>query len=245
VKSFYAPIWRQPIDKSAIPIMSIPEITSVFFDLDGTLIDTAPDLAHALNRVRIEHGLDALAYPLARQLMTYGSNVLMTHCFGDSLDDEDFHRARNQFLDYYEERLRHRSYVFHPFRELLQRMNDKQIPWGIVTNKPSRFTLPVIKGLHIPIDPHFVISGDTADKPKPHADPIHLLCQRLNIDPAGCLFVGDSMVDMQAGANAGTLTGLAMWGYIQAHDFPHQWPANFRFSAPQDCFALLKRQLLR
>jgi len=220
-------------------------LEAVFFDLDGTLIDTAPDLVHALNRVREEHGKSALSYPEARQLMTNGSTVLISHSFGLSPDDEEHQSLRQKFLSYYQEKLQHRSYVFHPFRELLQRFNQHKVPWGIVTNKPHQFTMPVIRGLNIPIDEDFVISGDTAPRPKPHPEPVLLLCQRMRLQPAQCLLIGDSNNDMLAGQQAGVATALAHWGYIPRHENTLQWRADFRFATTHECAATLRRLLLR
>ena len=219
-------------------------IKGVFFDLDGTLIDTAPDLAFALNRVRLEHGKPVLPYTEARELMTNGSTILIAHSFGIDPDQNEFQMLRSKFLAYYEEKLQHRSYVFHPFRELIQRFNQRQVPWGIVTNKPGRFTSAVIKGLAIPIEPHFVVSGDSAAKAKPHPEPVLLLCQRLQLDPAQCLLVGDSNNDMLAGKQAGVATALAQWGYIPRHENHSLWHADYRLSSPQECAALLQRLLL-
>jgi len=220
-------------------------IKCVLFDLDGTLIDTAPDLVQALNRVRLEHGKSALDYNEARQLMTNGSNVLIAHSFALDNDSAEHHALRQKFLDYYEEKLKHRSYVFHPFRSLLYRFNLHGVAWGIVTNKPHKFTMQVIKGLQIPIDEHYVVSGDLAARPKPHPDPVLLLCQRLQVEPAQCLLIGDSNNDMLAGQQAGTATALAHWGYIPHHENTAAWHADFRFSSAEDCANTLQRLLLR
>lgn len=221
------------------------QISSVFFDLDGTLIDTAPDLVFALNRVRLEQGMHALPYPEARQLMTNGSTMLITHSFNLHASDPQHEILRKKFIAYYGEKLRHRSYVFHPFRELMQRLNQHQIPWGIVTNKPAQFTLPVIRGLNIPLDENFAVSGDTAARAKPHPDPVLLLCQRMQLEPAQCLLVGDSNNDMMAGKQAGTATALALWGYIPRHENSAAWAADYRLFTPRECAALLSRLLLQ
>jgi len=219
-------------------------ICSVFFDLDGTLIDTAPDLVFALNRVRLEHGKSVLPYQEARQLMTNGSTVLISKSFNLDASDPNFEGLRRKFIDYYGEKLQHRSYVFHPFRELMQRLNHHQIPWGIVTNKPEQFTLPVIRGLGVPVNENYVVSGNTAARAKPHPEPVLLLCQRMQLPPEQCLLIGDSNNDMLAGKQAGTVTALAHWGYIPRHENSAAWQADYRLDSPRECAALVTRLLL-
>lgn len=219
-------------------------IKAVFFDLDGTLVDTAPDLAHALNRVRGERGLTPLPYPQARRFMTHGSTTLLSHSFEIDPEHEDIATLRQLFLQYYEEGLLQKSYVFHPFRELLQLFHRHNIPWGIVTNKPSRFAHPLVKGLRLPIEQEHIVCGDSTEHLKPHPAPVLLLCQRLGVEPGQSLLIGDSQADMHAGKDAGVHTALALWGYHAQSEDPRQWPADIRFDTPLACYSWLRRVLL-
>jgi phosphoglycolate phosphatase len=175
--------------------------------------------------------------------MSHGSATLISKSFQIDPQHDDLQLLRQQFLQHYAQGLLQKSYVFHPFRELLQRFQQHAIPWGIVTNKPSQFALPLVKGLRLPLQPQHIICGDSTPHLKPHPAPVLLLCQRLGVSPENCLFVGDNQVDMHAGSDAGVHTALALWGYHHAHE-SLGWHADIRCKSPLDCANVLQRLLL-
>jgi 2-phosphoglycolate phosphatase len=209
-------------------------IRTVLFDLDGTLADTAPDLAHALNILLGEKGKPPLPYDTIRPEVSHGATALIRLGFGVGPGDAGFDRLRRRFLDLYSENLCHHTRPFDGIVPLLQALAARGINWGIVTNKPAFLTDPLVARLHLAPAPACVVSGDTVPNRKPHPEPMLLACDRAGSRPEQCLYVGDAERDILAGRQAGMKTLVALFGYINSHENPGRWGADGMIRAPGD-----------
>lgn len=214
-------------------------IAGVLFDLDGTLLDTAPDLGLALNLLRAEHGLPPLAHDVIRPVASHGARGLIALGFAVGPDDERFAALRDRFLALYAVHLCEHSVLFPGMAEVLATLQHRGLPWGIVTNKPARFTDPLLAQLALQPAPTVVVSGDTVGVSKPDPKPMLHAAAGLGVTAAACLYVGDAERDIEAGRNAGMRTAIADWGYLGADDSPASWGADCRLGQPADVLALL------
>lgn len=207
-------------------------IKAVLFDLDGTLADTALDLGAALNQLLAEEGLPAKPDHLIRPIASHGARALIGLGFG--IDDEHpaFPALRQRFLDHYARRFADRTCLFAGVPELIAALDQRGLSWGIVTNKPMRFTDQLIPALPFPVPPGVVVSGDTVGVAKPDPRPMRHASQQLGVDSRECIYVGDAERDILAGRNVGMLTVLAAWGYIADSDRPERWGADIRIESP-------------
>ena len=210
---------------------------AVLFDLDGTLADTAPDLAAAVNKMRTDHGLSPSPYEQLWPLASAGARGLIGVAFGLTPADPGFDALRSEFLANYAARIAEYTTLFDGIPSLLQTIESRGLRWGVVTNKPARYTdalLPLI-GLH-----HTAcsVSGDTTPHPKPHPEPLFEACRRMSLRPADCWYVGDDLRDIDAGRAAGMPTIAAGWGYC-GHSEPVSWNADWIAPQPADIEKLL------
>ncbi|MBV8048831.1 MAG: HAD-IA family hydrolase [Paludibacterium sp.] len=212
---------------------------AVLFDLDGTLADTALDLGSALNRLLAEEGRPAQPDHLIRPIASHGARALIALGFGIHPDHPGFAELRARFLDHYDHSFADRTCLFDGVPELIGALDQRGLPWGIITNKPMRFTDRLIPTLPFPVAPRVVVSGDTVGVAKPDPRPMHYACERIGLDPRDCLYVGDAERDIQAGRNAGMRTALAAWGYIADSDRPDEWGADIHIATPLDLLAHL------
>lgn len=176
---------------------------TVLFDLDGTLVDTAPDLGHALNLQLQQYGKPALSDQVIRPFASHGSKGLLGLGFGITPEDPRFISMRDEYLDLYESVLTRSPILFHGMKQVLEGFNDQGVGWGIVTNKPGRFTTPLVKSLGLYDDAVCVVSGDDAPKPKPSPETLFLACEKAQVRPEECIYIGDAERDIQAGRAAG------------------------------------------
>lgn len=212
---------------------------AILFDLDGTLADTAPDLAAAVNKMRVARGLDPTPYALLRPVASAGARGLIGASFGVDPSDESYEALRTDFLDNYAAAIAKESQLFEGIPMLLERLAQSDLQWGIVTNKAARFTdllVPQI-GLHAA---GCVISGDTASHPKPHPAPLLEAARCLNLMPQDCWYVGDDLRDIQAGQAAGMATIAAGWGYCGNVE-PSAWGADALANTVQELLDLIDR----
>ncbi len=207
---------------------------AVFFDLDGTLADTAPDLARALNRVLAEEGRPALPYPRIRAEVSRGGTALIRLAFGGTPEDPDFQRRRRRFLDLYAEGLCVETRLFPGIETLLGRLEAAGLRWGIVTNKPAWLTDPLVRRLGLAGRAAAVVSGDTTDERKPHPQPLLHAARVAGADPEASLYVGDDPRDVQAGRAAGMRTLGALYGYVHPDEDPARWGADGLVHAPAE-----------
>ena len=221
--------------------MFLPFPRAILFDLDGTLADTAPDLAGAMNRVRARRGLPLVDYALLRPVASAGARGLIGAAFGLKPGDDGFEELRVEFLATYEQHLAEDSRLFDQVPELLQALADAGIAWGIVTNKAARFTEPLVPQIGLQ-HAGCVISGDTTPHPKPHPAPLLEAARRLDLDPLHCWYVGDDLRDIQAGHAAGMKTVAAAWGYCGDSE-PVTWQADVVAQTPADVLQLIRQSL--
>lgn len=198
---------------------------AVFFDLDGTLVDTAPDMVDVLLRMQDRHRQDPSSFELARNQVSNGTAGLLRLGFPNA--DEDELQALNvEFLDNYSNALCIRSDLFPPLRELLDTLQKQELPWGIVTNKPERMTKPLLQQLGIADDACCTVSGDTLTERKPHPEPLLHAARLAGVPPGKCVYVGDAARDIEAGKAAGMATIAVGYGYITPDDDPGIWGAD-------------------
>ena len=210
---------------------------AVLFDLDGTLADTAPDLAAAVNKMRTDRGMDETPFEQLRPMASAGARGLIGVAFGKTPTDDGYEAMRSEFLDNYAARIAERTILFDGMHELLAAIEARGMSWGIVTNKPERFTnalVPLIGLGHAAC----IISGDTTPHPKPHPEPLLEAARRIQLDAEACWYVGDDLRDIQAGKAAGMPTVAAAWGYC-GHTEPQSWEADVIADTPGSLIALL------
>lgn len=209
-----------------------PELSAVLFDLDGTLLDTAPDMGRALNRLLIEQGLDALAAELIRPQVSHGSAGLLRLGFGLEPADTAFGPLRERFLALYRGALAIETRLFPGMAEVLETLESRGLRWGVVTNKPRALTDPLLAGLALADRAGCVVSGDTVARNKPDPLPLLHACGLLGIEPRHCVYVGDAERDVIAGRRAGMATLVARYGYLAAAERPEDWGADGLIDAP-------------
>ncbi len=204
----------------------------LLFDLDGTLIDSAPDLAGAANDLRAAHGLRPLPFAALRPMVGSGARGMVGVAFGVAPGDDRFDDLKDAFLARYAERLLQCTRVFDAMQPVLDRLDALGLPWGIVTNKAMRFTAPLVDGLGLARRAQMVIAGDTTPHAKPHPAPLLEAARRAGVPPGRCAYVGDDLRDMVAGRAAGMATLAAAWGYLGQGDPIEAWGADHVLSAP-------------
>jgi N-acetyl-D-muramate 6-phosphate phosphatase len=214
-------------------------IKAVLFDLDGTFADTAPDLAAALNHVRATRHMPPLPLDVLRPQSSHGSRGLLKTGFGIDPDHPEYDTLRDIFLDYYANNICVHTRLFGDTAALLDELELRGTKWGIVTNKPHRFTVPLMQSLDMASRASCLISGDTCSHPKPHPEPMFKASETIGVAPAMCLYVGDDVRDMQA-ANASGMRGIiANYGYVGADASVENWNAFGSINKPTELLAYL------
>ncbi len=207
-------------------------IEAVLFDLDGTLIDTAPDMGGALNNLLVEEDLPPLPLETIRPYVSQGGLVLTQLGFSGHVEEEEIEPLRQRFLQHYRDIVADNSMMFSGFEYILQTLKDNQIAWGIVTNKPEWLTTPLLAGLGL--SSPVVICGDTLEQRKPHPLPLQIAAKRLGIICQNCLYLGDDERDIIAGKAADMKTMIAAYGYIEPGVDLHYWQADGIIQHPLD-----------
>jgi len=220
------------------------KINTVLFDLDGTLIDTAPDMANALNILLQEEDRKMLEFSSIRPVVSNGSAALVKLGFADlnnnnAKDNETIERLKKRYLEIYEDKLCVDSVLFPGMAELLKHIENQQMRWGVVTNKPGWLTDALMQQIGLAERAACIVSGDTTKNRKPHPEPMYLACQQAQSQPQHCLYIGDAQRDIQAGANAGMRTVVANYGYIGERENIADWGADFIIESPQEVLTLL------
>jgi 2-phosphoglycolate phosphatase len=205
-------------------------IKGVLLDLDGTFADTAPDLAAALNHVRGLHDLSPLPLETVRPQASHGSRGLLKIGFGIEPDAPQYERLRAEFLAYYDSHICVHTRLFDGMAELVGKLEQDDRQWGIVTNKPHRFTVPLMQALGYAGRAACLVSGDTCARAKPHPDPLLKACEVMRIAAMDCLYLGDDLRDMQAASAANMRGVVACYGYIS--EDVDGWPAQGAINSP-------------
>lgn len=211
----------------------------IFFDLDGTLADTAPDLVAATNKLLIARNLTPKPYEFLRPYASAGARGLLEGAFGISPDHEDFVALRDEFFSNYEKALLVDSKLFGGIDQVLDQMDAASLPWGIITNKSERFTNPLTDLMGLRQRAVSTVSGDTTPYSKPHPEPILHAARSSNIDPRKSMYVGDDIRDILAGKAAGMMTVAAAYGYCGCKEPPEAWGADFIANNPLDLLQII------
>ena len=217
-----------------MPTSSPFSTRAVLFDLDGTLLDTAPDMVRSLNILLQEEGVPTVEASVARQYVSHGTKALVTLGFGEQQSPQQFERRCQRFLTIYEENLCVDTDFFEGMAETVEFLEAHTVLWGIVTNKPAFLTEPLLQSLDLTSRASVVVSGDTLALRKPHPEPLFYAANNINLLSTECIYVGDAERDIVAGNRAGMVTLLASYGYTEAEDTPEDWGANGIIQYPQE-----------
>lgn len=209
-------------------------VRTVLFDLDGTLADTAPDLAHALNVVLAERGQTPLPFEHIRPVVSHGAGALIQLGFGLEPGAETFDAIRTRLLEVYRANIATHTRLFPGMEAVLAEIEQRGLNWGVVTNKPGWLTEPLLAALELAERAACIVSGDTVAERKPHPAPMLLACAQAGSRAEQCLYVGDAKRDIEAGRRAGMRTLAALFGYIGADDRPEDWGADGMVRRPHD-----------
>ena len=211
----------------------------VFFDLDGTLADTAPDLVAAANQLLVARNQTPKPYELLRPYASAGARGLLEGAFGITPEHPDFVSLRDEFFTNYEKALLVHSKLFDGMDHVLEQIEQAKLPWGIVTNKSKRFTSPLTDLMGLSQRAISTVSGDTTPHSKPHPEPILHAAKLANIDPTKSIYVGDDVRDVLAGKAAGMLTVAAAYGYCGCKEPPEAWGADYIIEHPLDLLKII------
>ncbi|MEW6677897.1 MAG: HAD-IA family hydrolase [Pseudomonadota bacterium] len=207
-------------------------VRAVLFDLDGTLVDTAPDLIDTLNTLRHCRGLPPMEAHLLRPQASHGTQGLIRLGLGVGADHPDFPGLRSEFLDIYQANLSRRSRLFPEMGQVLEVLEGRGLAWGVVTNKPAFLTEPLLDQLGLGHRAACVVSGDTCARNKPHPEPVLHACRHMTIAPGDCIYVGDAARDVEAARAAGMPALVALYGYLGETDQPAEWGASGFIRSP-------------
>lgn len=214
-------------------------VHAVLFDLDGTLIDSAMDLGGAGNDLRERRGLPALPLADFRPMTGAGARGMLGVALQITPEHAEFEALKDEYLAIYEARMTRLTRVFEDMAPVLDALDAAQLPWGIVTNKHSRFAVPVVDAAGLQHRSRVLVCGDTTPHAKPHPEPLFEAARRLGVDPARCLYVGDDLRDVQAGRAAGMGTVAAAWGYLGQGEPIEAWGADHLINFPAELLNLL------
>jgi len=214
-------------------------VSTVLFDLDGTLLDTAPDLAGALNRALGESGRPEITLAALRPSVSHGARAMLRAAVDLDPDGPEFDALLQRFLAHYRSGLCRETRLFPGMEDVLDTMEERRVAWGIVTNKVSSFTDPLLEKLCLAGRAGCVVCGDTTAESKPHPAPLLHACRQLGAAPERCIYVGDAPRDIEAGRRAGMRTLVALFGYIGPGDEPGAWGADGTIAAPGELLAWL------
>lgn len=208
------------------------KLSCVLFDLDGTLVDTAPDLISCLNWALNLHGFDAAATEIIKPFISYGA-AAMINASQPTLDDAVKADILETMLAHYQNNIAEHTVFFSGMADTLAAIEAQGLKWGVVTNKRERFTNPLMDALKLTERAACIVSGDTTANPKPHPEPMLLACKQADVDPQECVYIGDARHDITAGKNAQMKTLAAVYGYINPGDAPETWGADALIESPE------------
>lgn len=209
-------------------------IKTVLFDLDGTLIDTAPDMVAALDTLCREENQPVLPFEQVRPVVSNGSAALVKLAFGEVQDEVRLQQLKQRYLQIYEQNICIDSTPFKGIEKVLDYIEQAGLNWGVVTNKPGWLTMPLMKSLQLTQRASTIVSGDTTENSKPHPDPMHHACEEANSESEECMYVGDARRDIEAGKNAGMKTLVAKYGYIGIDEDVNSWGADAIIKNPEE-----------
>lgn len=214
--------------------MFISPFNVVLFDLDGTLVDTAPDLGFALNTLLEQEGHQPLDHARIRPVASHGSAGLLKLGFGIEKEDPVYPALQQRFLSVYAENIARESALFIGMQQVLDGLRAQGIRWGVVTNKPSFLTIPLMEALQLTDAAACIVSADTTPFSKPHPAPMLHACELVDVKPVDCIYIGDAERDIQAAHNAHMRSVVALYGYIADSDKPESWQADCMINHPHE-----------
>ncbi len=215
------------------------DFKALLFDLDGTLLDTAPDFITAINKQLKRHGRNPLVGDAIRTSVTHGSIGIIESVYNIKQDHPEFEPLKEEFLQLYLDNISEKTGLFDGLRQVLDSCKERNIPWGIVTNKPLKYTAPLMADLGLDKQSATTICPDHVANPKPDPEALILACSQINIAPKNCIYIGDHVRDIQAGKSAGMSTIAAQWGYIEEFEDVTQWQADMVVKKSTDLHSLL------
>jgi N-acetyl-D-muramate 6-phosphate phosphatase len=216
------------------------DVRAVLFDLDGTLIDSAPDLGAAADKMRVDRGLPSLPLELYRPMAGAGARGMLGIAFGMAPDHPDYPAMREEFFLNYEGCMTQHTYAFAGIAELIAHLVARGLPWGVVTNKSMRFARPLTQSMSLFATAAAVIGGDSTPHAKPHPAPLLEAARQLSLEPGCCMYVGDDERDVAAGLAAGMFTVAASYGYLGSNADTLRWGAHAHIHSPLELLSLLK-----
>lgn len=207
-------------------------VAAVLFDLDGTLIDSAPDLGAAVDKMRVQRGLPSLPLEQYRPMAGAGARGMIGIAFGIKPEHADFEAMKEEFFVNYENCMTERTRIFEGVHDMIAALVSQGLPWGVVTNKSSRFTDPLTSAMPLFATAGAIVSGNTTPHAKPHPEPLFEAARRLSVDPGRCVYVGDDERDIVAGLAAGMGTVAATYGYLGQQTDIARWNAHLHIDSP-------------
>jgi phosphoglycolate phosphatase len=218
-------------------------VKAVFFDLDGTLLDSAPDFVHSLNQLCNEYGVAPISERKIYETVSNGARALTTLAFGITDDESGFEERRLRLLDIYFEQMGKNCRLFDGMTPLLQQLKEHKLYWGIITNKPNRFTQPIVDGLKFPARPDVVLCPDHVTRAKPAPEALELACRQTGCKPAETIYIGDHKRDIDCGISAGSKTIAAGFGYIEQDDNITLWNADYIVQRVDEIWPIIQLNL--
>ncbi len=213
------------------------------FDLDGTLLDTAPDFIAVVNQLLIENERDELPHETIRACVSNGSRALIMMAFAIEETHEDFHPLRERLLELYLQHLAVFTKMFPGIQDLLNKLAEHNTPWGIATNKPAAYTVPLMEQLNIQPEPVIVLCPDHVKDAKPHPESLFLAAETIGCKPEEIIYVGDHHRDIECGRRAGSITIAAAYGYIEDEISVEDWQADYRVDHAEDLWPIIEKYL--
>lgn len=214
-------------------------ISTILFDLDGTLVDTAPDMAHSLNLLLQEQGKQTLSHDVIRPHVSNGSVALVKLGFGESIAATELEYLKQRYLDIYQQNIHINSRLFDGMEALLNTIEQNGKKWGVVTNKPSWLTEPLLTSMGLAQRSGCMVSGDTTKERKPHPEPMYHACKLMGVAASDCVYIGDARRDIEAGNNASMKTIIANYGYIGDWEDINSWGADAVIESPEQIYQYL------
>jgi len=213
------------------------KLSCVLFDLDGTLVDTAPDLIACLNKALVIHGFESVAPEKVKPFISYGAAAMIKASLGEAESGQLQADILETLLNHYQNNIAEHSVFFSGMLDTLAAIEEQGLKWGVVTNKQKRFTNPLMDALELTGRAACIISGDTTANPKPHPEPMLEACKQAGVNPRQCVYIGDASHDIKAGKNAEMKTLAALYGYIRPDDKPETWGADALIESPEQISA--------
>jgi len=221
--------------------MKFENIQAVLFDLDGTLIDSAPDLGAAVDKMRVDRGMPSLPLLHYRPMAGAGARGMIALAFGFTPEHPEYDAMKEEFFRNYEACMTHRTFAFEGVVQMIDALVATHLPWGVVTNKSKRFAEPLTQAMPLFKTAAVVISGDTTPYAKPHPEPLFEAARRLGVEPTACVYVGDDERDIVAGHAAGMKTVAATYGYLGVQSDVQKWQAHANIQSPLELSRLLPK----